>query len=244
MKYQKPVFQPMGERAILVSWKPIIAEDQLEFIIFTKERIQLHKHKSIVEVIHTYNSLLIKYRLGIKNIYGEILSLEQLISTVDPSKKSTTNLYHLPVCYDRKFGLDSAFLAKEKGLDFSAIQQLHCAPIYTIYFMGFLPGFLYLGGLDKRLFLDRKKTPRKRLEKGAVGIGGKQTGIYPKASPGGWQIIGNCPVSFFDSRQDPPSIFRPLDKIKFFPVSVEEHTAIRNKVQAGTYELKIEQYGA
>src|SRR5699024_6217654 len=200
--------------------------------------------KPIVEIIHTYNSLLIKYEYGIKNIYDEILPLERLISTVVPPKKSAGNLFHLPVSYDRKFGVDSAFLAEENTLDFSTIQEMHCAPVYTVYFMGFLPGFLYLGGLDKSLFCNRKKTPRKRLKKGAVGIGGKQTGIYPKASPGGWQIIGNCPISFFDARQDPPSIFRPLDKIKFFPVSVEEHTAIRKKVQAGTYELKIEQYGA
>src|SRR5690606_21098903 len=87
----------------------------------------------------------------------------------------------------------------------------HLSSIYTVYFIGFLPGFLYLGGLDKTLQIARKKSPRKRVEKGAVGIGENQTGIYPKDSPGGWQIIGNSPIEILDKNRLPPCPISPGD---------------------------------
>lgn len=242
MNYQNPNFQPLGRRAILVSWPSVIDENMLEFILFAKKYIQNKKDEPIVEIIHTYSSLLIEYDGTIRNIYTKVLVLKKLISTLVPPKITSCELFHLPVCYDQKFGLDLKLLSTENKLDFSEIPTLHAGPIYTIYFMGFLPGFLYLGGLDKKLFCERKKHPRKRIKKGAVGIGGNQTGIYPKSSPGGWQIIGNCPIGFFDVDQNPPSVFRAGDKIKFYPVSMKEHNEILEQVKNGVFQPKKEMY--
>lgn len=242
MNEQNPRFFVMGERSILIEWEPKIDENLLDFILFVKKNIQKEGVEQIVEITHTYSSLLIQYHSTIKNIYDEILTLKSTISQLSPSKKPKKTLYHLPVCYDPKFGWDLEELSSENNLNFSEIQTLHSAPVYTIYFMGFLPGFLYLGGLEKKLFLDRKKQPRKRIEKGAVGIGGKQTGIYPKASPGGWQIIGSCPVGFFDPNENPPSVFRSGDKIKFHPISLKEHREISEEIKRGVFQLQSESY--
>lgn len=239
MNYQNPSFQPMGERAVLVIWEPVIEEGLLRFILFAKDYFQNSIDKPIVEVINTYNSLLIRYKYGIKNIYDEILTLKQQLSTLIPPKKMSSQLYYLPVCYDQQFGLDLEEISGDNKR-ISEIIRLHSDPVYTIYFMGFLPGFLYLGGLKKSLFYPRKNHPRKRVEKGAVGIGGNQTGIYPRSSPGGWQIIGNCPIDFFDVDQNPPSVFRAGDKIKFHAISVEEHAEILERVKTKKYSLKTE----
>jgi KipI family sensor histidine kinase inhibitor len=88
--------------------------------------------------------------------------------------------------------------------------------------LGFLPGFLYLGELDTRLHCPRRGTPRKRLEPGSVGIGGSQTGVYPIASPGGWQIIGRTPISMLQLDRSPPAIAQPLDRVRFVPISFTE----------------------
>lgn len=242
MNYQNPSFRSFGERSILIEWEPVIDENLLNFILFAKKYIQNNDNESIVEVINTYNSLLISYDSTIKNTYDEILTLKSIVSSLVLPEKIRSKLHHLPVCYDQKFGLDLEMLSAKNKLPISEVQGLHSAPIYTIYFMGFLPGFLYLGGLDKKLFCPRKNNSRKRIEKGAVGIGGNQTGVYPKSSPGGWQIIGNCPVDFFDVHRSHPSVFHAGDKIKFYSVSLNEHQKILEQVKSGNFQPKMERY--
>ena len=111
----------------------------------------------------------------------------------------------------------------------------------NIYFIGFLPGFLYLGGLDERLFTPRKSTPRLRIEKGAVAIGGKQTGIYPQESPGGWNIIGNSPIQFFDNSKNTPCFAKAGDKLQFYSITLKEHHDIKVLVDAGVFQLESEE---
>lgn len=244
MNYKKPEIFPFGERAILINWEPIIDEKLLDFIILTKKHIQKNKVKSIVEITNTYSSLLIKYTDSINNIYDEISTLKTLISEVEVGFSSSKKIFHLPICYEHEFGLDLKEISATNQLEISEIIRLHSSKIYTLFFIGFLPGFLYLGGLDKSLFFPRKKSPRKRVEKGAVGIAGNQTGIYPQSSPGGWQIIGNCPLEMFEVRKKRPSIFSPGDKIKFHPVCREEHKNILHQVKTGKYQIKTGNYEA
>jgi inhibitor of KinA len=144
------------------------------------------------------------------------------------------------VCYDSIFGLDLIEISKQKGMSEDAIIKLHSQTFYTVYFIGFLPGFLYLGGLDEKLYFPRKETPRLKVEKGAVAIGGKQTGVYPNISPGGWQIIGNSPISFFDSSKGEPCFAKSGDKIEFYAISKEKYDDIKALVDAGVYQLESE----
>ena len=101
---------------------------------------------------------------------------------------------------------------------------MHSESVYTVFFIGFLPGFLYLGGLNSKLFFDRKPNPRLNVERGAVGIGGEQTGVYPVNSAGGWNIIGNTPKKIFDDKNlIQPALVNPGDKVSFYQITKEEY---------------------
>lgn len=232
-----PTINPLGKQAILISWEEKIDENLLYFILEAKKAIRESYDEVNIEVINTYNSLLINYPTTIRKYYNEKLRLEKLISSIEEPSKQTARLFQLPVCYDEAFGIDLGEVSTEKKLTKPEIIALHTAPVYTVFFTGFLPGFLYLGGLDKKLHISRKKEPRLKVKKGAVGLAEKQTGIYPQVSAGGWQIIGNCPIVFFDSSEKPPSPFRAGDKLKFEPVSKEKYDLITAEIEKGNYNL-------
>ena len=153
-------------------------------------------------------------------------------------------IWEIPVCYDSCFGEDLVQFSQTKEMSISEIIQLHSNKIYTVYFMGFLPGFLYLGGLDSKLELARKKTPSLDVKKGAVAIGGNQTGIYPQDSPGGWHVIGNSPLEFFNPNESPPCIISAGDKVRFVPITRSEHSEILKLIEVDEYNLKSKPFYA
>ncbi len=238
MKLDNLKFEALGQQAILISWPGEISKNTLAEILSVKNLIYKNQSKVKVEVINTFNSLLINYALSIENIYNEIECIKEVVSTAKITQKIKGRKFKIPVCYKEKFGLDLQEICQQKNKSVEEIIRLHTASIYTIYFIGFLPGFLYLSGLDKSLEIPRKKTPRLTVEKGAVGIGGKQTGIYPQKSAGGWQIIGNSPIELFDASNKKPSPFSAGDEIMFQAISLEEHETIRQKVKENRYELE------
>ncbi len=237
-----PQITPIGEKAVLINFQAQIDEGVLEKILGLRQLLLKELLKEKVEVINTYSSLLIIYPSPIKDVYGEILKLKQLAGKTNIQNKTERKIFHIPVCYEEEFSLDMKEVSIQKKRDPEEIITLHCAPLYTVFFIGFLPGFLYLGGLDDKLRISRKEQPRLKVEKGAVGIGENQTGIYPKTSPGGWQIIGNSPVPLFEKSEIPPCKISAGDKIKFYPISLEEHFKILEEVAAGTFSFKTERY--
>jgi KipI family sensor histidine kinase inhibitor len=237
-----PKIKTMGERGILIEFEPEISEKLLGKLLFYKNKLEEFYTEVNVEVINTYNSLLISYMFSIENIYSEVLVVKELFDKANIGKINNQQIFYLPVCYDEDFAWDLELISKEKNLLKEEIIELHIRPFYTVYFTGFLPGFLYLGGLDKKLQISRKNQPRMKIEKGAVGIGENQTGIYPKSSPGGWQILGNCPVRLFDKNSDPPCEISAGDKVKFYTVSKTEFEEISAKISEGKFQLKKENY--
>lgn len=123
--------------------------------------------------------------------------------------------FDVPVQYGGEGGPDLDDVARHAGLSPAEVVRRHCAPEYTVYFLGFLPGFAYLGGLDPLLAMPRRREPRIAVPAGSVGIGGEQTGIYPWASPGGWQLIGRCSVRLFDVTQSSPALLSDGDTVRF-----------------------------
>ncbi|MFD2518472.1 5-oxoprolinase subunit PxpB [Salinimicrobium flavum] len=237
-----PEIKLMGEKAILIEFEEVINEDLLEKILGYKKFLQEKLFKEKVEVINTYNSLAVVYNSPIEDVYGEVSRVKKLLEVANIANNIEKSLFHIPVCYESDFAPDFQYVSAQKNLSGKQIIELHSAPVYTVFFIGFLPGFLYLGGLDKNLHISRKEQPRLEVQKGSVGIGENQTGIYPQSSPGGWQIIGNSPVPLFDKNRLPPCEISAGDKIKFYPVSGQEHMQITEEVAAETFRFKKEIY--
>jgi inhibitor of KinA len=147
-------------------------------------------------------------------------------------------LWQIPVCYHPSFGLDLEEMAAKKHCTVEEIIALHTGVSYLIYFIGFLPGFLYLGGLHATLHTPRIATPRIRVAKGSVGIGGAQTGVYPQNSSGGWNIIGKSPVNFFNTNNVAPIFAKPGDRIQFIPITLATFYEVEKEVANKTYTLK------
>ena len=240
MSQFEPTYRQFGERSILVEWHQKIDKNILKDIVNFKNRLKKSNIKFLVEINSTYNSLLISYDTSINNIYDALLSLKKLYLVKDSQKNELNKLWEIPVYYDANHGVDLDNFSKENKLTKKQIIELHSAQIYTVYFIGFLPGFLYLGGLDKRLHLPRKSTPNLHVKKGSVAIGGEQTGIYPQDSPGGWHIIGNSPIDFFDISKEIPCFASPGDCVKFVPVDNKTYKDIKTLVDAGVYQLERE----
>lgn len=121
----------------------------------------------------------------------------------------------IPVSYGGAAGPDLADVARHTGLAPEEVVRRHAAGVYTVFFLGFQPGFAYLGGLDAALHTPRRAEPRLAVPAGSVGIGGEQTGIYPAASPGGWQLIGRTALALFDPARQPPTLLLPGDRVRF-----------------------------
>ena len=244
MSSYKLTYKPFGNRVILIEWPSEIDKNILNDVLKFKNRIAESELKVKVEIINTYNSLTIFYHAIIENIYSEFERLKELYQGQITEKNQTTKLFKIPVCYDKKFGIDLEEISQKNELPEAQIISLHSSQKYTIYFIGFLPGFLYLGGLPKSLHFPRRKNPRIAVEKGAVGIGGSQTGIYPQESSGGWNIIGNSPLSFFDRKNNEPCFAKPGDQIQFEPISLEQHAEITQLIAYKRYQIESEVHDA
>lgn len=160
------------------------------------------------------------------------MSHEELAAIVEEllSRKServpTSRVVEIPVCYGGEFGMDLPFVAEHAGLSAEEVIQLHSATRYLVHFLGFSPGFGYLGGLPKRLECPRLASPRKTVAAGSVGIAGAQTGVYPMDSPGGWRIIGRTPLRMFDAHADKPTRLEPGDTVQFLRIDREAFAEI------------------
>lgn len=239
MSYQL-TYKPFGERSILIEWPQKTHKDILTDVLNFKSNIQKSSSKPISQVNHAYNSLLVTYEESMIGFEYEIEDLKRIYKTDKFNANPDCKLWKIPVCYDIDFGIDIEELAKEKGFSVNEVIKIHTQTSYTVYFIGFLPGFLYLGGLDKALYTPRKATPRLKIERGAVAIGGEQTGVYPSASPGGWNIIGNSPIHFFNVEKESPCFASAGDQIQFYSVSKKEHADIQVLVNAGVYQIESE----
>tara|TARA_R110002050_G_scaffold77928_5_gene166391 strand:+ start:28875 stop:29612 length:738 start_codon:yes stop_codon:yes gene_type:complete len=229
--------KPFGVHSVLIEWPNEVSEHILETIIGFQTYIRLNMlTEKDWEMVPSYNSLLIVNRK--KTIDFEKISKDINVgySKLKESEKPERYLWRLPVSYDLEFGLDLEEVAKKLNKSIPEIIAMHTGTTYTVYSIGFLPGFMYLGGILKELEVPRKPTPRAKVIKGAVGIAGKQAGIYPQESPGGWNIIGNCTVPIFDATKENPCFVNVGDKIEFYEISRAEHDLHKIEAEVGIYK--------
>lgn len=229
------VYRPFGEMAVLIEWPATISEDILEDMIRFRTLIQ--REYPDLEIVPAYNSLSLFQRTALAHD-KVIARLKTLYPSVTDDNLIRRKLWNIPVCYEQPFCMDLEELATAKGMTTDEIIKMHTTNTYTVYAIGFLPGFMYLGGLDKQLHHPRRGQPRLKVPAGAVGIGGQQTGIYPQESPGGWNIIGNSPIKIFNPGNTPPCGISVGDQIRFYAINTAMHELFTIQVDAGVFQIK------
>lgn len=243
MNKYKLKYKPLGSIAVLVEWPKEIQEPILKNISIFRNKIHADMGEYVLETVPAYNSLTVFFDTSKIKYSGVVADLKEIYATKDQKLLTAYKLWKIPVCYDKKFALDLSEICKAKKISQEKFIALHSSGLYDVYFIGFLPGFLYLGGLDEKLHFKRKDKPRREIKRGDVGIAGNQTGVYPRVSPGGWNIIGNSPLSFFDVGKFPPCFAVAGDKVQFFPIDLEEYEKILKQVESGNYVPQSEVYG-
>jgi len=148
--------------------------------------------------------------------------IKRLKQTDASNTKTGTNTVTIPVCYGGNFGPDLEHVAAINHLTEDEVIRIHTSANYLVHMVGFVPGFAYLGGMPSNIAAPRKATPRAAINAGAVGIAGLQTGIYPLQTPGGWQIIGQTPLTMFDVNRPSPSLLKAGDQVVFKSISAGE----------------------
>ncbi len=228
-----------GDSAINLEFGNVISEETNGIIRAAAQTLESDPIRGMVELVPTFCSLMVVYDpciIGYDELAGQVRGkLRGLVATTG----GVHRVVKIPVCYGGDFGPDLADVAEHAGMSVDEVIAIHSGHDYLIDMLGFLPGFAYLGGLDERLHTPRLATPRTRIEPGAVGIGGAQTGVYPLASPGGWRIIGRTPVRPYDPDREPPILYAAGDYLRFVPVTPQEFSLIEAQVEAGTYECEI-----
>lgn len=236
-------YKPFGPRAILIEWPSVIDRSFITEMKNTRiaifENQEINRFSAILEIVTGFSSLCVYFINEIDTV--EIIEkLKAVISNQEGSsiKKNKRNNWEIPVCYEPSFATDIEEVATRCNLTVDEVIALHSAPTYDVHFIGFMPGFPYLGGMDERLTCPRKSVPRLKIPAGSVGIGGAQTGIYPSASPGGWQLIGNCPIPIFDINKGQPALFQAGDQLKFYAINRSEY----DQLHINRSELNLENF--
>ena len=221
---------PLGDSAITVDFGNCIDETINKEVISRFNQLQQLPFPGMIEAVPAYSSLTIHYDMlalrknGADNItifqWVKQQLLERLQQPVEYSTSKERGM-KIPVCYEKGFAPDIEQLAATKNISVEEVIQIHTSKNYKVYMLGFLPGFTYMGEVDEKIAIPRKPQPVNIIA-GSVGIAGKQTGIYPLASPGGWQIIGRTPVKLFDVKRDEPALLRAGDTVQFYSISKSE----------------------
>lgn len=204
----------LGERAVVLELEPPVSLVSQQRIWGLCQRLQ--QNEQIAEVIPGMNNLTMLLRDPQLKALDAIERLQRWWEESEVLLAEPRQV-EIPVVYGGAGGPDLAEVARAADLTSQQVVELHSSADYVVYFIGFQPGFPYLGGLDERLHTPRRAEPRLVVPGGSVGIGGSQTGIYPLAAPGGWQLIGHTPLSLFDPQQQPPTLLRPGDSVRFVP---------------------------
>jgi inhibitor of KinA len=219
-------FYPLSENAVLIHFGPKSQNLKVQTAAY---QIESNPFIGFIELVIAYQTITIYYdpmKVNDTFPYRKVINLlDAILQQPDSLAKNNGRIVEIPVCYDKEFGLDLNEISSEKQMSVEELIELHSKVIYDVIFIGFAPGFPFLAGLDERLHFPRKSSPRLKVPQGSVGIAGKQTGIYPLESPGGWQIIGRTPVRLFTISDDQPTLLQTGDQVKFYPISLKEFNA-------------------
>ncbi|MCQ3815720.1 5-oxoprolinase subunit PxpB [Staphylococcus xylosus] len=217
-------YKLINEQTIMIYFEAQINPDIFNKIQQISNYIKKQNHPAIIDIVPSYRAIMLNIDIAqcdVKQVVKE-LKLDQLNNKMEAHTNEDPKQISIPVLYGRTHGQDLIEVASYHDLSEAEVVQLHTENTYLIYMLGFMPGFPFLGGLNSQLHTPRRQEPRTSIPAGSVGIANNQTGLYPKESPGGWQIIGRTPIQVFDINRSPMCLYNSGDTIKFY--SIDEET--------------------
>jgi inhibitor of KinA len=215
---------PMGDAAITVT--PAGGRMPLEQVRAVSDALRQAALVGVTDIVPAPASVTVIYDPRCWPDFDQLSAqVKELAEQAQPRAAAAPATLEIPVCYDRDFAPDLAGVAKRAGISEDEVVTLHAGADYGVQAVGFAPGFPYLGGLPERLHTPRLATPRTSVPVGSVGIGGNLTGVYPLATPGGWNLIGRTPMGLFDLASPWPAKLRVGDRVRFKAITREEFVA-------------------
>ena len=232
-------YKLINEETIMIYFEQQIDPSTFKEVQKVEKYIKDQQHEAIIEVIPSYRAIMLHIDITKQSLAKVVneLKLEQLNKLDFDENLNKVKTISLPVLYGGSYGPDIQEVATHNQLSIEEVIKLHTENTYLIYMLGFMPGFPFLGGLNSKLATPRREEPRTSIPAGSVGIANNQTGLYPKQSPGGWQIIGRTPITVFDILRTPMCLYESGDYIKFY--SIDEST-FEQIVEAQQGEFDIE----
>ena len=229
-----------GDSALVIEFGNEISVDINKKIRKMMDDIKKENIDGIVELVPTYCSLLINYDV-LKIDYNTLVEKLKtfLNNNLETAEGEEVTLIEIPTLYNDEVGPDLSYVAKHNKLSKEEVIKIHTGTDYLVYMLGFMPGFTYLGGMSEKIATPRLESPRLQIYPGSVGIAGKQTGMYPSMSPGGWRIIGRTPLKLYNPDSDTPVYISSGDYVRYVSISEEEYNDILKKVENNEYKLNI-----
>ena len=247
-----PSIAPMGETALIVTLGVAISETAHARVRALCARLDAAPVPGMTEYVPAYTTVTVFYdpvraavapgagspapagNARVTSPLARVRSaLAALVDELEAAPPGAARTVEIPVCYGGDLGPDLDFVARHAGLTPDEVVAIHTAGDYLVHMIGFAPGFPYLGGMSPRIAAPRRPSPRVSVPAGSVGIAGGQTGVYPLSTPGGWQLIGQTPVALFRPTEDPPTLLRLGDRVRFVAIGRDELARLAGSGAAG-----------
>lgn len=227
--WTEEILSPLGEAAVIIHCGDQLSDAVQRRVLSVCALLEKSTLPAMIEWVPSYTSVTVFYDPFISS-YPELCRiLLQQLNQMKESIQDKPRTVTIPVCYGGEWGPDLDYIASEHGLTPEDVIAIHTSGDYLVHMIGFAPGFPYLGGLSEQIATPRRATPRLRVEAGTVGIGGKQTGIYPVDTPGGWQCIGRTPLRLFRPEENVPSLLVAGDRVRFKQITMQDYLALKRK---------------
>ena len=237
--WTEEMLSPLGEAGVMIRCGDVISDEVHRRVISICTWLEERPFPGMVELVPSYASVALffdpmvvavstrsaaeKGESGISPYQHVCRMILTRLEMLEDSVHNQSRTVVIPVCYGGSFGPDLEYVARENGLTPDEVVAIHTSGDYLVHMIGFAPGFPYLGGLSERIATPRRATPRLKVEAGTVGIGSEQTGIYPVATPGGWQCIGRTPLKLFRPEHDQPSLLQAGDRVRFEAITEQDY---------------------
>ena len=215
---------PAGDSAWLIELADRLDPDVNARAIDIAARIQAARLPAVSDIVVGYRTVMVHVRPLVEAKTPVLPILDRILADPRPSDAASPGrLVTIPVCYGSDLGPDLQNVAAFAGMPADEVVRRHHAREYRVYMVGFVPGFAYMATVDPAIGAPRRRTPRLRVPRGSVAIAGGQTGIYPAETPGGWNIVGRCPVRPYDPAREEPFLLRAGDRVRFSPIDLETY---------------------